>query len=166
MEENLGKDLGLNNVKLVSRCFIVACIFDLVLGSAILGYIYYNYHDWEEVQVEYQESNCQDGVKGQHRVKTTYCELTISYEYKGEMYEEIQPRVEQNSNRSSTRLVDPANPGKTADNADNNMLYLLGCMFFSCGIFTGAITIVMMTVLRRRRKTFNDAVMIGSKGNN
>ena len=112
---------------------LVVGVFSFIIGVGILGYMIYEYHDWEVVSVTYTESNCVEeknvSRKKGESATSTYCDLTTSYEYNGKTYSTTKSHEHHNW-RPGIRSVNPANPQQTQENW---LYHLVGWIFTLTG---------------------------------
>ena len=114
---------------------IVLGIIGLSIGLLMVRSEYLSHGDWDEVEVSYQEINCHEEVEKTHKKngkpkETTYCDLTMSYNYNGKLYEKTEAHVMHEPIRSGTLKIDPANP----ENYSDNHLNLFGGLLILFGL--------------------------------
>ncbi|MBO4350430.1 MAG: hypothetical protein J6A01_05725 [Proteobacteria bacterium] len=114
---------------------IVIGIIGLSIGLLMLRSEYNSHGDWDEVEVSYQEINCHEEVENTHKKngkpkETTYCDLMMSYNYNGKLYEKTETHVRHEPFRSGTLKIDPANP----ENYSDNYLNLFGEILIVFGL--------------------------------
>ena len=114
------------------------------VGIVLLGYTYFEYKDWDEVQASYIESDCRIKTESiQHRGtkprKVMYCDRIISYTYKGVPYSHTENEVRQASDKPEVRLVDPKHPEESIETKSNYMIavafIVMGLLFGGCGVY-------------------------------
>lgn len=123
---------------------IITGILIFAVGPVILGYTYFTYKDWDEVQASYTESNChveqsKPTSKGTQPVMVTYCDRVIRYTYKGVQYSYKENKVAQATAKPEVILVDPNDPEEPAETHSNYIsalaFVLMGLLFIGLGVY-------------------------------
>lgn len=121
---------------------IIISLVAMLIGGLMFHSAYTQYHDWDRVNATYEEVGCYETMQksGKKPQKVTYCDLKISYEYKGQVYETMQHDVKHEIIRLETRLVDPLNPQNNTDIGEfliGGSALLFGFLIFLAGIAQG-----------------------------
>lgn len=129
---------------------IIVGLIGMVIGGLMFHSAYTEYQDWERVNAKYEEVGCYEKMEGGSKPKAvTHCDLKISYEYHGQLYEDIHPDVEHELIRLETRIVDPKNPQNNTDIGEfviGGSALLFGFLIFIGGIVQGIRKIIRLTM--------------------
>ena len=109
------------------------CIF--LVGGIVWGFTFNYYRDWDVVEATYQEANCVKRVHrsggGKNTVVTLvkYCDLTISYEFRGKKY--VIKEKNAHGTRYQRLLVHPSDP---LHYDHNTSVYIVACILMFLGV--------------------------------